>query len=232
MITTTHSVAPELTSFTADALSSAVIEIPFSVIRLLLPPDGKNPEHANERPIYAQNVISFLIGKPNRWPHNDDDFHRDERVEVAFGYKLRAKEGDRDNRPGGEGPWGPGFWTENGRILFKGGWRAHKAAPVIDDMFDGTFTGELALAVSNGLLTAKAQQVHVDWNGGMFNGLAGPLEAVLATKLMVYINDEIRSRYLDPLTAMLLHDDRLSALARRVSADITGASIRLTVRVD
>lgn len=226
-----------LAGFDRQTLAGAeVIDIPFPIIRLLLPPDGKPPKHPNDRPIHAQNTIAFSIGKADKWPKGKDRFHRDELVEIAFGYILRAKNKDREDRRNAERPWGPGIYLHGGRIHFRGGWRVHKdvrgAGPFgIDDFYDGTFRGQIVLSVNNGLLTVRADNVNVDWNGGVLEALSPVLERIVRLELMQGINERIRTQVLEPVMSAIVQNENIRSLAARISAEVLDTAVRITVLV-
>ncbi|MDR4498967.1 MAG: hypothetical protein MRK02_13775 [Candidatus Scalindua sp.] len=120
-------------------------DIPFRVIRALLPQDG--------------NVISHTVRK-NVWTQNQVPFFRNETVEFSFGRGIRANIGDRKNER-----WlGEGIVIRNGYLELNAGWRAHIQVPVHDDFFDGTIRARLALLVDYGRIHVAVDNIELSWN--------------------------------------------------------------------
>ena len=220
--------SPEQSGARRPSAQQTVIDLPFVVLRLLLPADGLPPVNLNARPIYARNVTALSIGKVNRWRHNKDEFHRNEQVEFALGYILRAKEGDRGNKRNGERPWSPGLQDNGSHVAVRIGWRAHKAVAVADDFFDGTFTCHLRLSAENGKLSVRCENSVLHWNGGLLHGFARGREAELSQKIQNAINTRVidaAETYFRTIISSRPGRDLWS----RTTVSVTGTTIQLIV---
>ena len=205
-----------------------VIDLPFALIRLLLPMDGLPPLDAAARPVQARNTISFLIGDENRWSGRTD-FERHEMAELAFGYILRAKDEDRESRDDGERPMGPGFRENGDHVLVQGGWRAHKGMTASRDLFDGRFSAKLRYFAENGTLRARCEDLRLEWNGSILEFADGKLERKVAQELEVDINEKLQTEILDPVAKAVREAEALNMLRARTRLEVVGTTVRLSV---
>jgi hypothetical protein len=205
-----------------------VIDVPFSLIRLLLPMDGLPPLDPTPRPIQARNTICFLIGDENRWAGRTD-FERHEMAELAFGYILRAKDEDRESRDDGEGPMGPGFRENGDHVVVQGGWRAHKSQAASRDLFDGRFSAKLRYFVENGTLRARCEDLKLDWNGSILEFADGKLERRVAHELEIDVNEKLQTEILDPIAKAIRETQELNMLRARTRLEVVGTTVRLAV---
>jgi len=198
------------------------IEIPFPVIRLLLPADGE--------------IISHIL-KKDTWKDKTKPFFRHESIELAFGRKIRAKMKDRKL----EKWWRPGMEAKGNFILIKGGWRAHKKVKFHDDFFDGTFTARLTLNLKQKVLEATASNLDFTWNKSTFGDIAnlltfGKLLPALEKKLENQVQNEI-NKFLSGDFRKLFDefidkDPRLKDLRKRSTLSIKGNNLFLSVQTD
>ena len=200
-------------------MSEARIVIPFSALRLLLPQDGE--------------VEGFNL-KENRWPKNANKgpFEQHERVEFAFGRILRAKQGDRKH----ERPDPPGMIDRGSHVGFRGGWRVHKEIPVLDDYFDGTFSGKLTLTPSGDVITARTSDFRLEWIGGLVEAVAEAIAGNFERKIAEWVQQEI-NKYLSghfrlDFDQLIDKDPTLRRLRDRVSLTVDGTNFIVLVRTD
>lgn len=212
----------------AAPAGETVIDVPFPLLRLLLPLDGLPPLDATARPIQARNTISFVIGDENRWSGRTD-FERHEMAELAFGYILRAREEDRESRDDGERPMGPGFRENGDHVVVQGGWRAHKSMTASRDLFDGRFGAKLRYFTEEGVLRARCEDLRLEWNGSILEFADGKLERKVAQELEIDINEKLQKEMLDPLAKALREAEELNMLRARTRLEVVGTTVRLTV---
>ena len=205
-----------------------VIDLPFALLRLLLPLDGLPPLDPSARPIQARNTISFLIGDENRWTGRTE-FERHEMAELAFGYVLRAKDEDRESRDDGERPMGPGFRENGDHVLVQGGWRAHKSITGTRDLFDGRFSAKLRYFAENGTLRARCEDLRLEWNGSILEFADGKLERKVAQELEIDVNEKIQKEILDPVAQAIREAEALDMLRARTRLEVVGTTLRLSV---
>jgi hypothetical protein len=207
------------------------VEIPFTVVRELLPPDGLPPEHPELRPIYARNVISKVIGHRNQWPQNPPGFERDETVEFAFGYILRAKKGDRYDPRDSEGPWGPGFQVRQDHVRIQGSWRVHKnVGGGVDDYFDGTFVAKLQIAMQGSRLRIAITELNVDWRGGILDNAVRGLQGLIAQLIKAELNEQVERKAIEPIEDFIRGTESLARLRSETAvAIINGSTVRFVI---
>lgn len=205
-----------------------VIDLPFALLRLLLPMDGLPPLDPTARPIQARNTVAFLIGDENRWMGRTD-FERHEMAELAFGYILRAREEDREDRETGEQPMGPGFRDNGDHVLVQGGWRAHKSMAASGDWFDGRFSATLRYFTENDAMRARCEGLKLAWNGSILEFADGKLERRIAQELEIEINEKLQKELLDPIAKALREAKELGMLRARTRLEVVGTTVRLTV---
>jgi hypothetical protein len=195
------------------------IALPFSVLRLVLPADGE--------------VLGFNL-KKNRWPGNagKGPFEQHQRVELAFGWILRARQEDRKH----ERPNPPGIVDRTDYIEFHAGWRAHKAIPGIADYFDGTCSGHLRFQEQAGALTARVSNLKIQWNGGALGSIAEALpfdpEQYLQQMAQNRINDFLTKEVRADLSSLLAKYPPLARLRERARLTAQGSSLAIEVQTD
>jgi hypothetical protein len=200
------------------------IRIPFPILRILLPAD--------------EEILGFVIGQENKWPENQGKgkFETDEYAEVAFGYKLRAQDKDKN----AEGPWGPGIKDEGSYVHLQGGWRVHTHVPGHNDYFDGTFTAKLTASMVGANLIPEISEFKLSWNkdlwGKIITGVAKEKFQLLQNKIERQTQDQI-NRYLEgevrqKFNEMVNSDPYLRKLRDRTLMGIEGTTLVLTVRTD
>jgi hypothetical protein len=209
------------------------LTIPFQAVRMLLPPDGAPPEKPELKPIYARNTVFSVIGTVDKWgypPHvAQGRFMRDECLEIAFGYILRAKEDDRGRRGRHEQPWYPGFAAMQDHIAVRGGWRMHLAAPG-SDFFDGVFTGKLRAVIDKGRLRVRMDEVKIDWFSDVIRGvLARPVESLVSSLAEVYVNDWINTNVNERVNDAVRDSPMFAAIRSAVDVRINGTNLSILV---
>lgn len=196
---------------------TSTIEIPFPILRLLLPADGEVTTH---------------ILKADKWRNEETPFFRHEAVEFSFGKKLRAKMEDRIK----EGWWKPGLVDKGNNVAVKGGWRVHKQVPAHSDYFDGTFQTNLTIAIEQGQLTPKISKLDIEWNKSTAGKILAPAVEVIEPHLEKQL-EKLINKFLKDLLPKLVNDFfatdiLLKDIKERSTLGVKGTTIVLTVRVD
>lgn len=202
--------------------ASQTIKIPFSEVRAVLPKDG--------------TIAYKHVWTENKWPgKKKSSFERNEMIEVAFGLGIRAKKGDRKNQKA----ISPGIRAEDGVIIAKGGWRAHKGVAIHDDYFDGTFSARIEIFYAGGALQASVAHFHFKWNrsvGGKIVGLfkdIGAMERRIAAdmrpSLDAMLQGEVVGKVQRKIDELVESRPELKRASDRWYARIVGDQIHVTV---
>ncbi|MFQ5674700.1 MAG: hypothetical protein ACE5G1_02290 [bacterium] len=203
------------------------IEIPFPILRLLLPADGELiPIRPNK-------------WKKNKWQENKDKgpFFTDEMVELTFGRKIRAKEGDRKK----EIWWKPGIQDKGTHVALRGGWRVHKSVPMHEDFFDGRFTARMTLALTDGLIVPKVAKLDFVWNKSVAGSildfltlgkLLPELERKLENQLQTEANKFLGGKLRKDFDRIIRKEPKLQELQKRSKLSSKGTTIVVTVQTD
>lgn len=195
----------------------AKVEVPFSVIRLLLPADGE---------------VTMQTLKKNKWKDEKEPFFRDECIEFAFGKKLRAKTEDRDK----ERWWKPGVVDHGDKVSVKGGWRVHKQIPAHSDYFDGTFQADMTPTIEDGQLVPKISNLNIEWNksvaGKILDILVEAIEPIVERELQKLINKFLKEFLLKLVNEFAAKNAIISNLKARTRLSAKGTTIVLSVNVD
>jgi hypothetical protein len=145
---------------------------PFDEVRAHLPADG---------------TVLELHRKKDVFTDKQGD-QRDEWVQIAFGKKLMARPGDRDEKK--ETSLGTGISAKDGYIEVQAGWRARSKAIGLEHDFDGTFTCRLNVTLSKGVWTVRVDNLKLTWHGAFL-----PVEGLVSDLLKLHLSK--------PLTDML-----------------------------
>jgi hypothetical protein len=196
-------------------MATTLITIPFQVLRLVLPQDGE--------------VLGFTL-KENRWPDNTakGPFEQHERVELAFGWILRARHEDRKHERANP----PGILDRGGYIEYQAGWRAHKAVPAFNDYFDGTCSGHLRFRHEGGAVTAIVSNFKIDWNGGIVEVIAKLLVNIIEQQVQSRLNDVLSRKFRADLDGLLAKYPPLARLRSRARLTFEGTSLAIEVETD
>jgi hypothetical protein len=194
------------------------ITIPFPVLRLLLPADGE--------------IVGFLVGQENKWPQNahKSRFERDEYLELALGWKLRAQEKHKHT----EQAWGPGMKVNADHVRLQFGWRLHVAVPIVGDYFDGAATAMLRLKMVGANLLAEMSNLVLGWNEAIWGNL-DKVEHLVASKsgeLERQINRRLQGDLPMQVNTLLEQDAYLRKLKHATRIACEGTAIVLTVTTD
>lgn len=165
-------------------MEKKTFNVPFGVLRGLLPPDGER--------------IVVWHGRMNQWKQNRTPFERHETAEIAFGRAIRAQRKHRDN----ERSMSPGIVCGTGSIQLRGGWAAHKAVDHHNDYFDGEFNATVTLAVNDGRVSSSVSVPRLTWNES-FVGKLGNLVGDIANKMVEKFRQQLENGLQRKLEAVI-----------------------------
>jgi hypothetical protein len=193
------------------------VEIPFPILRLLLPKDGE--------------VVTHIL-KRDQWRNEETPFFRHEAVELAFGRKLRAELKDRDK----EQWWKPGIVDKGDRVALRGGWRVHKKIILHNDFFDGAFQADLSFSIENGELAPRISGLDIEWNksaaGKILEVIVEAIEPIVERELQKTINKFLKDFLPGLVNDFIAQNELLKDLKARSTLALKGTTMVVSVRVD
>lgn len=199
-----------------EATGRLKMEIPFNVIRKLLPADGV--------------VVRAIRGPDGNFvfstveAREDGPFDANPTViEVTLGQKLRAAPKHRNQNDGHRQPLGaPGLAADTGFLHIAAGWRAKTTNGSSIQFFDGTASAKLELKIADGAIVGEFRDVEVDWNTGPGDAV---LNFLLGAEIQArqWLAAEANKRLPELLT-------RVNSILRPLLDDGSGTSARLQIQ--
>jgi len=195
------------------------IEIPFWLLRMILPEEGE--------------LFTHVLSK-DKWTQYKDPFYRHETIELALGKKIRAKKEDRAK----ETWWKPGYQDKGTHILLRGGWRAHKDIGFFDEFFDGTFSAELRFKINKGKLIPNVSKLEFDRNRGTVGEIIKQLDIMqflpeirtqIAEKVENKVNGYLTGNFQKEMKNFFSKDPRLKKLYQTSKLSAKGTTLVLKV---
>jgi len=191
--------------------------IPFEVLRLLIPEDGK----------VAFRVLLKKADKSKSL--NSDSFYKCEMLEVVLNKKIRARKKKRIKEKPFNTP-GPGIKIERNKIVFRAGRRLNKK--ILGKRFHhGTLKGKIQLLNSGGAIKPnviiKVTKLKVIPKGG-----AIALTLDLINKVSGVVNKNLKEEIEKSLAKKLVkifNKNILKRIAKASSVEANGAT--LTVKI-
>lgn len=199
-----------------EATGRLKMEIPFNVIRKLLPADGvvvraiRGPDG---------NFVFSTVGAPEDGPFDANPTV----IEVTLGQKLRAAPKHRNQNDGHRQPLGaPGLAADTGFLHIAAGWRAKRADGSSVQVFDGTATAKLELTIAAGAIVGEFRDVKLDWNKGLGDAFFDIVTGAQG-QAQQFLTDEANKRLPELLT-------RANSILRPLFDDASGTQPRLQIQ--